>query len=42
MKKQQQYEENTTRIYPKIDLQNKFKKNQGIIIKISNYLNKTA
>jgi hypothetical protein len=42
MQKQQQYEENTTRLYPTNRPQTKFKTNQGIIIKISSYLNKTA
>ena len=40
--KQQQYEENTTRLYPTNRPQNKFKNNQGIISKTSSYLNKTA
>jgi hypothetical protein len=40
--KQQQYKENTTRLYPTNRPQNKFKKYQGMIIKISSYLNKTA
>jgi hypothetical protein len=42
MPKQPHYKENTTRLYPTNRPQNKFKKNQGIIIKISSYLNKTA
>jgi hypothetical protein len=42
MQKQPRYKENTTRLYPTNRPQNKFKKYQGIIIKISSYLNKTA
>ncbi len=42
MQKQQQYEENTTRLYPTNRSQNIFKNNQGIISKTSSYLNKTA
>jgi hypothetical protein len=42
MPKQPHYKENTTRLYPTNRPQNKFKKNQSIIIKISSYLNKTA
>jgi hypothetical protein len=42
MQKQQQYEENTTRLDPRKRPQNKFRKNQGRIIKSLNYFNKTA